>query len=432
MSAVRKQNDGTNLNNRHVGEITMKSTQRLAAKVLAAPALALAFFFTGTVWAEETNLFKIRYVGPDEQGRLTLKWTSRPNDVFTIWYAETLAEPIVWNVAVADYPSGGYVTSWTDLGGQGRGAPPQIPLPPSAAKFSLTEQQRTHLLERRSKLPPPPLPPDPRDPSTWRKARDGAAQESGNPPRIMRFYRVSSANWPSAVITSPPSGGTVSELLTVNATGNDDVRTVGAALLVDGIKAASVMGDSPYSFDVDTTKFLNGWHQVVVQTFDIDNHAANSPALQLRFDNLICGFDASQPAFTPNGDGLNDTARFSGSLSESAAWILRIRRRGGSVVRTFTGQGTTLNVTWDGRDDEGSFVSLGTYEYSVSADTGGRLWGRRAEDFGNAVAADVGGPWRARLERHQFSLVSRSRKRHAFVRVANVLLDLPWACAIVV
>ncbi|GEM_PF-5055900 len=112
--------------------------------------------------------------------------------------------------------------------------------------------------------------------------------------------------------------------------------------------------------------------RLVVRTYDIDDNEAISPQVNIVTNNLIQQFSfvtsATTPAFTPNGDGQDDTIGFTANLSENANWTLRIRRRGSTdIIRQITGSGTSVATSWDGTDDNGFIVPMGIYEYSLSA-----------------------------------------------------------------
>ena len=81
----------------------------------------------------------------------------------------------------------------------------------------------------------------------------------------------------------------------------------------------------------------------------------------------IYGFIAEDPAISPNGDGVRDRATIGFTVSQTAGWRLEIRDAAGALVRQFTGEGTVVEVTWDGRDDGGEILPDGAYSLRADA-----------------------------------------------------------------
>jgi gliding motility-associated-like protein len=69
-----------------------------------------------------------------------------------------------------------------------------------------------------------------------------------------------------------------------------------------------------------------------------------------------------EKVMTPNGDGVNDSVKFSGLLS-TAGFEVRIYDVTGRRVRTITD-----GDIWDGKDDDGKTVENGAYVYQFRAD----------------------------------------------------------------
>ena len=63
---------------------------------------------------------------------------------------------------------------------------------------------------------------------------------------------------------------------------------------------------------------------------------------------------------TPNGDGINDTASFSGLVAGEEVHLFDVR---GRRVRTLAGPAPV----WDGKDDDGKIVPSGVYIYQYSS-----------------------------------------------------------------
>lgn len=74
----------------------------------------------------------------------------------------------------------------------------------------------------------------------------------------------------------------------------------------------------------------------------------------------------SAAAFSPNGDGRKDSTTLSTTFSETVSWTLSIRDSAGTRVRAYTGRGTQMSATWDGRNAAGTVVPDGTYRYQLT------------------------------------------------------------------
>jgi flagellar hook assembly protein FlgD len=83
--------------------------------------------------------------------------------------------------------------------------------------------------------------------------------------------------------------------------------------------------------------------------------------------NTIPAGQSALPVFTPNGDGLSDTARFRYGVSEAAYLSFQIANDAGKVVRRFTtwSEGGVSTTTWDGRNESGKRVTDGRYTVTV-------------------------------------------------------------------
>jgi flagellar hook assembly protein FlgD len=81
--------------------------------------------------------------------------------------------------------------------------------------------------------------------------------------------------------------------------------------------------------------------------------------------------------FSPNGDGRKETTALKATLNHTASWTMQVKTGSGTVIRTFSGSGTSVNQTWDGKNSSGVLAADGTYTYVVTAtDVGGSTtWG---------------------------------------------------------
>ena len=135
-------------------------------------------------------------------------------------------------------------------------------------------------------------------------------------------------------------------------------------------------------FVIDTTfngsalapYWLNGanWQLLSLPTWDATMHTVSATATGAQFVDGVSTFALfpvgavgaadlrpHQRIITPNGDGINDTATFSGLGSGDTVHIFDVR---GRRIRTL--QGPT--AVWDGRDDEGHIVESGVYIYQYT------------------------------------------------------------------
>jgi len=123
----------------------------------------------------------------------------------------------------------------------------------------------------------------------------------------------------------------------------------------DGHLAGVVVPDGTYNWTVSgTDAWLNGTAtgggQVVVDTVAPTVTGLSPDA-------------ATTSVFSPNGDGVRDTAVTAVTVTEAGSIAVRVTNATGTVIRTFgvvSAAGVT-NVSWDGKSNAGSVVPDGTY-----------------------------------------------------------------------
>lgn len=88
--------------------------------------------------------------------------------------------------------------------------------------------------------------------------------------------------------------------------------------------------------------------------------------------------------FTPNGDGVTDTLNLSYSVDKETFADWQVQDSSGTVVRSFTNwsRGGTGNAVWDGKRDDGTYVSDGTYTLTAMPNN-------RAGDAGDTSSVNV-------------------------------------------
>ena len=145
---------------------------------------------------------------------------------------------------------------------------------------------------------------------------------------------------------------------------------VGGKSVADGTYAVSVSGNDAW---------VNG-PASATRTLVVDTEA---PALE----DLSPGSDANL-WFSPNGDGVRDTASLTATNAETGALVTRITAGGGAVVKTWTvpNGSAAETITWNGKVSGGATAPDGIYTVAVApqdraGNTGGFI-GREVKVIG--------------------------------------------------
>jgi flagellar hook assembly protein FlgD len=103
--------------------------------------------------------------------------------------------------------------------------------------------------------------------------------------------------------------------------------------------------------------------------------------------------DDGTGAFSPNGDGRQDSLLVTGRFSEPVSWSTRFERLDGSLLKAVSGSGDSYSASWDGKVG-GTPVADGTYRVVVRADDAwGNPTGSRSDTFVvDTVAPSLGAP----------------------------------------
>ncbi|HET8559507.1 MAG TPA: Ig-like domain-containing protein [Marmoricola sp.] len=89
---------------------------------------------------------------------------------------------------------------------------------------------------------------------------------------------------PTATLTMPTEGATVSGTTTVAATASDNVAVTRTELLVDGTSIGTDT-TAPYTFSWDTTKVADGSHSLVLAAYDAAGNTGSSPPVTVTVRN---------------------------------------------------------------------------------------------------------------------------------------------------
>ncbi len=112
---------------------------------------------------------------------------------------------------------------------------------------------------------------------------------------------------PTASITSPTSGQTISGTVAIDADATDNIGVVGVQFQVDGANFGSEDTAAPYSIQWNTTGFTNGQHTLTAVARDAAGNLTTSAAVPVTVDNPA---DTTPPTVTAVSpiDGVTNVA----------------------------------------------------------------------------------------------------------------------------
>ena len=91
---------------------------------------------------------------------------------------------------------------------------------------------------------------------------------------------------------------------------------------------------------------------------------------EARRHRLVATLGASAPLISPNGDGVLDATVLDVGVSAPADWRVAVRAGGGQAVASWSGQGTSATITWNGASG-GERVPDGVYTAELTATPSG-------------------------------------------------------------
>ena len=132
---------------------------------------------------------------------------------------------------------------------------------------------------------------------------------------------------PTASITAPANGATVSNSVTITATASDNVGVVKMELYIDGTLTTSNTNASSLSFSWNTNSVANGSHSLVVKAYDAANNVGTSATVTVTVSNSAAtqllgnpGFESgsTNPAPWTATSGVIDNS--TGEAAHSGTW----------------------------------------------------------------------------------------------------------------
>jgi len=137
----------------------------------------------------------------------------------------------------------------------------------------------------------------------------------------------------------------------------------------DGIREICDWRVSDFQLDSDNTQDIDINNPV---SYTVTDSAGNTQTfnhnyiVNLYSVNLSINTDIEY--FSPNGDGIQDGIEFIEMSTDGIIqnWEIRIRNSENELVRTLSGEfSLPTNVYWDGKDEEGNWVTDGDYTYTL-------------------------------------------------------------------
>ncbi len=150
----------------------------------------------------------------------------------------------------------------------------------------------------------------------------------------------------------------------------ESTRTPGAQMLLDPRGSDPSTMDYSRAVSGDLAMTTDTWRGDAPEAGHEDDEVAPevTSLTGLQASDTQPAGESSPPAFTPNGDGISDTMTLTHTVSEPAYLTWEVRDTDENTVRRFTSwtEGGDGSTTWDGRDDDGDFVSEGRYNVAVT------------------------------------------------------------------
>ncbi len=198
--------------------------------------------------------------------------------------------------------------------------------------------------------------------------KQGREQALSAPVSAAPSSSVVTLNW-----INPPSA--VTDQLSTNASLSSGGQAFGSLFFIDGVLAggdgsasATVNGVQTYTTGVgyDTTSLSNGPHTVWLLGFaDADRTvAAVAPPLTIQVSNTISRFRVDNSGFDPTQGEL---CYLHATAPANSTWTVQVTRQDDStVLRTWQGASSLVNLAWDGKDSAGNLLPLTDYSLQLA------------------------------------------------------------------
>ena len=205
------------------------------------------------------------------------------------------------------------------------------------------------------------------------EATNPATSETASAPQGML---VVSRLIPIAIIKSPLDNEQFTGGTTINITG-----TASDSTDFKNYKLEYGVGENPASwtnlktvttpitsgliYALNTTTLTNSVYTLrLTVTDNAGNIATETARVRLSWIQNVA---ATEGYISPNGDGVKDSTQITATFNQQANWTLTFKNSAGAAVRTYSGTGSSMAQTWDGKDEAGQVVTDGSYTYRIDA-----------------------------------------------------------------
>ena len=140
------------------------------------------------------------------------------------------------------------------------------------------------------------------------------------------------------------------------------------SLYIDGVEIESGQpdpdgqGNNTVVITVPSNEYANGTHQIKVM-----DAQGNTDIRTVIFSNVISSLRYN-PVMDTNGSASDvpHTAQITATLSSSQQWQIQIQDDSDNVIKSFSGSGTSINVSWNGTNSSGLVVSDDSYDFTIT------------------------------------------------------------------
>ncbi len=146
-------------------------------------------------------------------------------------------------------------------------------------------------------------------------ARDTDGNLSTSADVLITVSNTSDTSPPTAAVTSPASGATLSGTVRILAEATDDVGVVGVQFLLNGANLGAEDTVAPFSFDWNTTTVVNGSYNLSARARDGAGNQTSSSAVNVTVANGVVRTGYSLRFF---GNGVNDIDRVKIQIDDPA------------------------------------------------------------------------------------------------------------------